>query len=303
MFIGNGNSHPYENWEARVEDRVAELKSIGVKIWPITPMHCDQVDLDLCPNENIQRMLRGEGQKPMWISGWDEAMALSDEFRQQIIDGMECDTSEPCNRCNCTCPFQPSQAAIVYKPCHCCDRLRGPKGEQGRDGAITKQCPSCSQRKGRPGAPGVAGVNFSIGPEGKPGLPGSCDVRTCIADVDMTQLHDIIEEEIKKTDCKKKRQCGENISTNQPVMVDLTPTVIESIGYEDEDDAYIFPEENNEEYLDSYFSDGKFNSDYIIPESEIDEYYTYSDDQHTDEYDENEQEVYDSEETYEYLSS
>ena len=114
VFIGNGNSQPHQGWIKKVEDQVKNLRQIGVKIWPITPMHCDESNegAELCPDKRIQAILRQPGfNQSMYINGHDAINALNPEFKDMLMDGMECEpveiegVSEGCQKCKCDCPF------------------------------------------------------------------------------------------------------------------------------------------------------------------------------------------------------
>jgi len=111
IFIGNGNSQPHDGWLENIEKQAANLRSIGVKIWPVTPMHCDadNSEAELCPDKRVQAILRQPGfNTSMYINGHDDLEAINSEFKDMLMDGMECDpveTSKPCKDCNCKCPF------------------------------------------------------------------------------------------------------------------------------------------------------------------------------------------------------
>lgn len=172
VFIGNGNSQPHNGWYERVEQQVTNLRQIGVQIWPITPMHCtvENEGAELCPDKRIQAILRQPGfNTSMYINGHDDIEAINAEFKDMLMDGMECDAveveglSEGCEKCNCECPFT-TPAEVVCKE-ETCNRP-GPRGAEGVEGPQA-YCKCSDKKSGPDGLVGETGKHGSDGKEGE----------------------------------------------------------------------------------------------------------------------------------------
>lgn len=203
IFIGNGNSQPHQGWIERVESQVKNLRQIGVKIWPITPMHCtsDNEGAELCPDKRIQAILKQPGfNVSMYINGHDEINALNADFKDMLMDGMECDpvevegVSDGCEKCKCDCPFT-TPADIVCKKETC--NQPGPRGLPGVEGPQA-YC-GCGESSGEKGPDGLDGETGRHGVDGK---PGKC-IKTCekkAPKVNMNLIKKIIDEEVAKAE-------------------------------------------------------------------------------------------------------
>lgn len=193
VFIGNGNTKRYRNWQLNIETAVKNLRSIGVKIWPITPMSCPEGRSDLCPNARIQAMLRDpEVNNSMYINGHDAVEALNSAFKEQLMEGFECDApTDACGTtCKCDCPI----SAPAPQECGPGCGVVGPPGLPGPEG----QSATCSCEDGVAGNPGRAAPPGESGRAGEPGVAGTCPYRRCSPVVDFGRIEKMIEDEYQK---------------------------------------------------------------------------------------------------------